>query len=211
MIELNSPEALHDLRVFLQRSESVSDGVVRLRCSQGALRATVCTFAPLGILDTAPTVLGMRIFPALEQEQFDLLLSGRAMLDRFAHLNAEATAIGVPPTRETAAWAGQDAPQDDWQRVSDIDTAVLNGVALAGIAEVAQALPDHPGEILVREVREHVWNRNLDGCDIVTGAAALTGHILGFFGRDPVASVYQAERWTRVTTSVGHVLMFRRG
>lgn len=209
-IELDSPEAMHDLRVFVQRADSVSDGVVRLRASQGALRATVCTFAPLGILDQAPTILGMRIFRIADRMDSDLLLSGRALLDRFARLDDDSVSLEIPPTRETAAWAGRDVPRDDWRRLDSLETSVLNGVALAGIAEVAAALPDNPGELLVREVRDHVWNRPLENYPELTSATALTGHILGFFSRDAVATVYQSDRWLRLSTSVGHVLVFLR-
>lgn len=209
-IELDSPEAMHDLQVFVKRADSVSDGVVRLRASQGVLRVTVCTFAPLGILDQAPTVLGMRILRTAESREHDLLLSGRALLDRFARLDKADVRLEIPPTRETAAWAGRDVPRDEWRRLASLETAVLNGVALAGIAEVAAALPDNPGELLVREVREQVWNRPLDIYPGLTSATAFTGHILGFFSRDEAATVYQSDRWLRLSTSVGHVLVFQR-
>lgn len=209
-IELDSAQALLDLRTFVQRAEQSSDGVVRFRSSDATVRVTVCTFAPLGILDSAPTVLGMRIFRTPSHETRDLLLSGRALLDRFARLEPEASAIEIPPTRETAPWAGRDVPQNDWQRGEDLEVAMLNGIALAGIAEVADALPDNPGELLVREIRDHVWNRELAGTATLTAAVAFTGHVLGFFSKDSVATVYRSGRWTRVSTSVGHVLVFRR-
>lgn len=171
---------------------------------------TICTFSPVGILDTAATVLGMRIFRTSSPDERDLLLSGRALLDRFARLDSDATSLEIPPVRETAPWAGRDVPKDQWEWVEEVDVAVLNGIALAGITEVASALPDNPGEVLVREVREHVWNRPVEGSHTLTAAAAFTGHILGFFSKDAVASVFQCERWTRVTTSVGHVLVYTR-
>jgi len=116
----------------------------------------------------------------------------------------------LPPVRETASWSGVDAPQGEWVRVAELSASALNGIALAGIAEVARALPDNPGDLIVREVREQVWGQVLSQFSALTGASAFTAHILGFLSNQDRAQVFESGRWLRLSTSSGHVLVYRR-
>jgi hypothetical protein len=209
-IRLDDSQSVSDFRVLLQRAEKSTDGVIRLRADQGILRATVCTFAPFGLLDAAPTVLGMRTFAETNLTEMDALLSIRSLLDRLARTEPTETLLSMPATRETASWAGVDAPQGNWVEVAELAAGELTGVALAGIAEVAQALPENPGELIVREVRQQVWARELSGFSELTSASAFTAHMLGFLTNQSSARVYQSGRWLRLSTSSGHVLVYRR-
>lgn len=204
-------ESLADLRTFLQRAADVTDGVARFTSGDGVLRVSVCTFAPFGILDQVPTVLGMRTFAELSGLDTDAVVSGRAMLDRIAHQAPTATQLGIPPMRETAAWAGVETPKGGWQQQTEISTSTLTGFALAGIAEVADALPNQPGDVLVREVRGHVWGREIEGSQGIPQSAAFTAHMLGFLAQDAPVRVFESGRWLRLSTHTGHVLVYRRG
>lgn len=203
-------EALSDFRTFLERATHCTDGVVRLTSGNGVLRATVCTFSPFGLLDTAPTVLGMRVFAETSDAECDALLSVRGMLDRIAHLDPGSVTLGIPPMRETATWVGIEPPQSGWLRRHTLDASQLNGSALAGIAEVAEALPDQPGDMLVREVRAKIWGAPSSNEIELPRSVAFTAYMLGFLASAQNADLFEAERWMRVSTPTGHVLVYRR-
>jgi len=209
-IQFDDDRSVSDFKVFLQRAEKSTDGVVRLRADRGTVRATVSTFAPFGLLDSAPTVLGMKIFSEETAQDLDALVNIRALLDRLARSEPQETELPLPPMRETAPWAGVDAPQGDWVAAGEIPTSMLNGIALAGISEVAQALPDNAGELIVREVRQQVWSRELSDFPQLTTGVAFTAHILGFLSNTENAHVFESGRWLRLTTRSGHVLVYRR-
>lgn len=208
--QLKNTEALADLRVFVERSLQSTDGVIRFTCGDSTLRVTVCTFSPFGILDSSPTVLGMRIFAEESGATFDAVGSARAILDRIAHLEPGELSIGIPPMRETATWVGVEPPKQDWRQIAEIPAATLNGVALAGIAEVADAVPEQPGEVLVRDVRQKIWGAPFDPMPEMPRSVAFTGHMLGFFTHPSNALIYESGRWMRVSTPSGHVLLYRR-
>lgn len=210
ILQLGDDQSLSDLRVFLHRAEKSTDAVVRLRAEDNVLRASVCTFSPFGLLDASPTILGMRTFAELSGTRLDTLLSIRGLLDRIARLAPDETIVPIPPIRETAAWAGVDAPRGDWAFVSELPVALLTGAALAGIAEVADALPENPGELIVREVRQQVWGRPIADGGQLTAATAFTAHMLGFLASHDVVRVFSSGRWMRISTPSGHVLVYQR-
>lgn len=209
-LEFEDAQSVADARLFLERASGVTDGVVRFTASGSVLRTTVCTFAPLGILEQVPTVLGMRTFTERSGSTFDAVLSARSILDRIAHLQPGDTVLGIPPVRESAAWVGVDSPKSGWVATGQVSTESLNGVALAGIAEVADALPEKPGEVLVREVRGHVWGSSLMELPELPKSVAFTAHMLGFLSQDAPALVFESGQWMRLSTKTGHVLVYRR-
>ncbi|WP_244301023.1 hypothetical protein [Leucobacter insecticola] len=78
-------------------------------------------------------------------------------------------------------------------------------MAADGIARVAEALPENPGELVVQQVRGAVW-----GAEIAPGlpaAAAFAGETLGFFSGDDPARLSKSLTWTRLSTGRGHVLV----
>lgn len=210
-------EGLSDFRLFLERSIPITDSAVRLSLSEGVLRITVCTFAPFGLLDEVPTVLGMRIMHAADSEPFDALVPTRGMLDRIAHLSPGELELGIPPMRESAAWVGINPPKGGWNNVGELDVDQLSAVAIAGIEEVAEALPQNPGDLLVKDVRSRVWNAPIElGSESDTQKAAVprsvafTGHMLGFFSPGESAQLFESGNWLRLSTTHGHVLVGRR-
>lgn len=217
VVKFADTESLSDFRLFLERSMPVTDSVVRLTLSEDVLRITVCTFAPFGLLDEAPTVLGMRIMHATDSEPFDALVSTRGMLDRIAHLSYGELELGIPPMRESAAWVGIDPPKGGWEKIGELDVALLSKDALAGIEEVAEALPHSPGDLVVRDVRSRVWNAPIEmGSEpdkqkvAVPRSVAFTGHMLGFLSAGESAQLFESGNWLRLSTALGHVLVGRR-
>jgi hypothetical protein len=224
--------ALGDLQTFLGRSARIDDGAVRLIGSGGVLAVYTCVLQPAGLLDRAPTVLGLRTFAADTQAPVDSVVPIRALLDRLARLEGPATGspgepvgVLVPPDTATAPWAGISPPRAGWERLPDTTADVLRDAARAGIEEVAAAVPTGIGEQIVTRVRGEVWGRPVDGAPDVVAGGAFAAYGLGFLGPDPdpdpaapaapvddveaPVAVLRAGSWTRLTTARGHVLVRR--
>jgi hypothetical protein len=186
-LSLIDAASLGDLKVYLGRAARVDGGSVRLIGGMGVLAAYTAALTPRGLLDSAPTVLGLRTFALSTQDAFDTLVGIRPLLDRLAQTsllrNSHEGPIDVvlPPAETGVAWAGISPPRGGWQRVGELDPGLLETVAAEGIAEVAAALPADPGDLLVHKVRTEVWGRALPGTgvtgagDPATGAAAVGG------------------------------------
>ena len=58
---------------------------------------------------------------------------------------------------------GRDRRRGGWRSVPPVTATLLDGVAQAGIDEVASVVPDGAGEQIVRRVRSEVWSRPIDG------------------------------------------------
>jgi hypothetical protein len=219
--------ALGDLQTFLGRSARVDDGAVRLIGSGGVLAVYTSVLQPAGLLDRAPTVLGLRTFAAETQAPVDSVVPIRALLDRLARLEGPATGspgepvgVLVPPDTATAPWAGISPPRAGWERIADVAASTLRSAARAGIDEVAAAVPTGIGEQIVTRVRGEVWGRPVEGAPDVLAGGAFAAYSLGFLGPDPApdaaaddgeapVAVFRTGPWTRLTTSRGHVLVRR--
>jgi hypothetical protein len=219
--------ALGDLQTFLGRSARVDDGAVRLIGSGGVLAVYTSVLQPAGLLDRAPTVLGLRTFVAETQAPVDSVVPIRALLDRLARLEGPATGspgepvgVLVPPDTATAPWAGISPPRAGWERIADVAASTLRSAARAGIDEVAAAVPTGIGEQIVTRVRGEVWGRPVEGAPDVLAGGAFAAYSLGFLGPDPApdaaaddgeapVAVFRTGPWTRLTTSRGHVLVRR--
>jgi hypothetical protein len=219
--------ALGDLQTFLGRSARIDDGAVRLIGSGGVLAVYTCVLQPAGLLDRAPTVLGLRTFAAETQAPVDSVVPIRALLDRLARLEGPATGspgqpvgVLVPPDTATAPWAGISPPRSGWERLPEIGADALRTAARAGIDEVAAAVPTGIGEQIVTRVRAEVWGRPVAGAPDVVAGGAFAAYGLGFLGPDPepaaavddaepAVAVLRAGSWTRLTTARGHVLVRR--
>src|ERR1700712_4329727 len=89
--------ALGDLHVFLGRALRVEDGSVRLIGGSGVLAVFVSVLHPPGLLDESPTVLGLRTFALVSQEQFDAVVPVRSLLMRVeSQLEAATAAVAEP-------------------------------------------------------------------------------------------------------------------
>jgi hypothetical protein len=205
--------SLSDLKVFLSRAARLGSGSVRLIGGSGVLAIYVPVLHPKGLLDAAPTVLGLRTFALATGGEFDLVVSSRAMLDRIAMLSVTVNSdsgpvdIAPPPTESSAAWMGISPPRGGWSAAGSIEVDVLEQVAREGIAEVAAAIPTGTGEQLVHKVRSEVWGRGIPGTEPrVPAGVAFAATSLGFLKTNTPAQVFVSGTWTRVSTRGGHVL-----
>ncbi|WP_350349718.1 hypothetical protein ABIQ69_07385 [Agromyces sp. G08B096] len=209
--------SLGDLHTYLQRAGRVEDGSVRLIAGSGILAVYTAILYPRGILDESPTVLGLRTFGLVDTEDFDAVVPMRSLVERIVRARGELgeddesrpVSMSRPPEVNTVTWAGISPPRGGWRPIGETDAPTLEAAARAGIAEVAEAIPDGTGEQLVQRVRSEVWGRGVDGIEYVPAGAAFAAYSLGFLGDDPVR-VFETGPWTRLSTRRGHVLVRRK-
>jgi len=208
--------SLGDLKVYLGRAARVDNGSVRLIGGLGVLAAYTAALTPKGLLDSTPTVLGLRTFALSGADAFDVVVPIRALLDRLAQLSVlsnsveGAIEVPLPPAESGVAWAGISPPRGGWQAAGTLDAFALEIAAREGIAEVAEAVGTETGEQLVHRVRSEVWGRSLrDVTPPVPAGVAFCAVSLGFLKRDDAVSLYETGQWIRVSTRRGHVLARR--
>jgi len=197
------PQAAADLLTFASRAIRLGDGAVRLRADRGVLVTTAAPLAPRGLFDATPTVLGLRVSEIDPELECDLVVEASALLPA----PDDASAIVLPDTATSPAWAGVSPPRSGWKRTDAIDAAVLASRAQYGVAAVADALPADAGEDVVRAIRAQVWghpDQALGGLPLGTAFAAFA---LGFIAGGEEAAVRTSGVWTRVTLARGHVLV----
>jgi hypothetical protein len=210
--------ALRDLQVYLGRAARVEEGSVRLIAGGGVLAVYVAVFYPIGLLDEAPTVLGLRTFALRNTDAFDAVVPVRSLLERLNRLEsqvADAAAevvVTLPMEVNTVTWAAISPPKGGWVTLPSTASALLDGVARSGIDDVAQAVPTGAGEQIVHRVRSEVWGRPIDGLEHVPAGGAFAALSLGFLGdgAEDDVRIYETGPWTRLTTTRGHVLIKRK-
>lgn len=221
-VTLASTHDSADLQVYLERADRLGCEHVRLQGVGAALAAYIAVFTPMGLLDQAPTVLGLRVYERLLPEAtvavseigtgapLDTTVQVRALLDRLAH---DELNIPLPIPQPGVPWSGVSPPRGDWVLQGDIPSATLAKVAKAGIDEVAAA--NGLGTNIVQTVRQEVWGRPMtDAPSQLPAGAAFAALGLGFLGAESAAAsslenatVATSGTWTRLTTSRGHVLV----
>lgn len=199
-----------DLKIFLQRLLRAGEPEVRLVTRGRALAVFGCTQAPRGLLDALQVVLVMRAFGLAEEPgaAVDATVPGRALLDRLARLGIAGRELELPEAPAFAAWAGVLPPMSGWSPAGALDAASLRAVASEGIARVAAALPEQPGDPVVHRVRSEVWGAPV--ADGVPAGAAFAAEAMGFLGDEPVR-LATSRSWARLTTARGSVLVRGRG
>ena len=213
---LTDSQSLSDLIVFLSRSGRVLDGSVRLIASEGVLAVYSAIFYPRGLLDASPTVLGLRTFALASAVDLDKVVPVRSLLERLKRLETTASDATLPVTVivplevNTVTWAGISPPKGGWDRHGQTTAAHLEAAARAGIDEVAAAIPEGTGEMIVERVRAEVWGRQVDGLEFVPTGAGFAAFSLGFLSADEPVQLYESGLWTRLSTSRGHVLVRRK-
>ena len=162
---LSDALSLRDLQVFLSRAGRVEDGSVRLIATGGVLAVYVAVFYPVGLLDQAPTVLGLRTFEVTDTEDFDAVVPVGSLLERIARLelviedDAASVTVTLPMQVHTVTWAAISPPRGGWLELPGTGAELLGTVAKDGIDEVAAAVPTGTGEQIVHRVRSEVWGR----------------------------------------------------
>ena len=208
--------SLRDLQVYLSRASRVEDGSVRLMQAAGVLAVYTAILYPRGLLDSSPTVLGLRTFALTAPVELDAVVPVRSLLDRLARLTAAVraeevpVAVTVPLEVTTVTWAGISPPQGGWTLLGETDAALLDGAAQAGIEEVAAVIPAGTGGQIVQRVRSEVWSRPIPGLEIVPSGAAFAAVSLGFLPKDEPVRLFETGLWTRLSTSRGHILVRRK-
>jgi hypothetical protein len=197
------PQAAADLLTFASRAIRLGDGTVRLRAASGVLATTAAPLAPRGLFDATPTVLGMRISAIDPELECDLVVEASALLPA----PDDASAVVLPETATSPAWAGISPPRSGWEQTDAIDAAVLASRAQYGVAAVADSLPTDAGEDVVRTVRAQVWGQPDEALGGLPLGTAFAAFALGFIAGGEEAPVRRSGAWTRVTLTRGHVLV----
>ncbi len=196
-------DAAADALTFAARTARLGDGAVRLRGDGGRLVMSSAPLAPRGLLDSTPTVLGLRVLPVDPELVCDLVVEASALVvDR-----DDPRAVILPDTGLAPAWAGISPPQSGWTPDGGVAASVLASRAQWGIASVAESMPQDPGEDVVRTVRAAVWGVADDDLGGLPLGAAFVAFALGFIAGDEQAVRRTAGAWTRLTLARGHVLV----
>ncbi|MGP3536517.1 hypothetical protein ACTU3I_17110 [Microbacterium sp. RD1] len=195
-------DAAADLLTFAGRAVRLGDGAVRLQGGSGALVITTAPLAPQTLLDSTPTVLGMRILPIDPELQCDVVVSAETL----ALAPDDRTAVVLPDSAVSAPWAGISPPRRGWELAGGLSASVLAARSQWGIAAVADQLPADAGEEVVHAVRSHVWGEADEALGGLPLGVAFAAFALGFIAGEEDAAVRTVGSWTRLTLSRGHVL-----
>jgi hypothetical protein len=205
-------ESAEDLQAFLVRAKRLDpEGLVRLRAFGTVLAAYVAPIFSGNLMDSGPTVLGLRTTLLSEEAEVESLVSIVAVLDRLARVLEEPvwhpkhSAI-ILPASERAPWAGISPPRCGWLQTSTISEAALTEIAKNGIAEVADTLPEAVGGPIAARIRGDIWGRSIDLVSSLPTGAAFVAAGLGFLTEEEEIGVFEADGWVRLSSLHGHVL-----
>ena len=207
---LKDRETAVDLQAFLNRAKRLDqEGLVRLRAFGEVLAAYVAPIFAGSLMDSGPTVLGLRTSELDEPAELDVLVPIAAVLDRLAYLLADGSTTRFTlelPDSQRAAWAGISPPRVGWQSIGTINEVRLTQIARDGIEEVRQSLPESVGGPIAARIRGEIWGRGIkEDVTIPTGAAFVAAG-LGFMTENEEVGIFHAENWVRLSTDFGHVL-----
>lgn len=200
---LADAESAADALTFAGRADRFTDEAVRLQATSGILVMTAAALAPRGIGDATPTVLAMRALAADPELVCDLVVEASAL----SAASDDATAVQLPDTALSPAWAGVAPPRSGWSERPGIDASVLAAKAQGGIARVADAVPTDAGEDVVRAIRASVWGAPDDELGGLPLGVAFAAVSMGFISGSETARVYASGPWTRVSLQRGHVVV----
>lgn len=203
-----------DLQAYLARAKRLDpDGLVRLRAFGNVLAAYVAPIYSGNLMDTGPTVLGLRTCELSAPTEIDALVPIAAVQERLARLLGDADegkstkdfTIQLLETQR-APWAGISPPRQGWESLGTINESRLTQIARDGIAEVASSLPESVGGPIAARIRGEIWGRGIDLESRVPTGAAFVAAGLGFLTEHEEVELYQAEGWIRLSSQHGHVL-----
>lgn len=199
-----------DLQSFLNRARRLDpEGMVRLRAFGDVLAAYVAPIFAGNLMDSGPTVLGLRTSELAAPAEIDVVVPIAAVQERLARL------IDSPDTKEfkvqlveaaRAPWAGISPPRQGWMAMGTINETRLTQVARDGIAEVAAAIPESVGGPIAARIRGEVWGRGIDLESMVPTGAAFAAAGLGFLTENEEVGLFHADGWIRLSSMHGHVL-----
>lgn len=205
-------ESAVDLQSYLSRAKRLDpEGMVRLRAFGEVLAAYVAPIFAGSLMDSGPTVLGLRTIEITEPAELDAVVPLSAALDRLAKIVTDAQSgstelkFEIPPTTR-AAWAGISPPRTAWLEVGSINETRLTQIARDGIAEVAAAIPESVGGPIAARIRGEIWGRGIDLESKVPTGAAFAAAGLGFLTENEEVGLYHTDGWVRLSAMHGHVL-----
>jgi hypothetical protein len=199
-----------DLQAYLARAKRLDpDGLVRLRAFGDVLAAYVAPIYSGNLMDSGPTVLGLRTCELAEPAEIDVLVPIAAVQERLARQLAEGAdtkefKIQLVETQR-APWAGISPPRQGWEQVGTINESLLTQIARDGIAEVAASLPESVGGPIAARIRGEIWGRGIDLESKIPTGAAFAAAGLGFLTENEEVGLYQAEGWIRLSLSLIHI------
>jgi hypothetical protein len=196
-----------DLRTFTARARASDDGAVRLQAAGQVLAAYVCMLRPAVLGEAVPTVLGLRTMPLAQPAQVDTTVALASVTDRLARMQDDVV-FAVPTATVRQNWAGVLPPRSGWEPAGSVANPVLEEAARAGIADVAGRLPERPGALMVNNMRGAVWGRTIPEAPAgLPAGAAFGAFALGFLADGETPALFTNGRWTRLSTSRGHILV----
>jgi hypothetical protein len=200
---------LSDLTGFLNRAKKLdSEGAVKLRCFGEVLAVYVSPIFSGSLMGDGPTVLGLRTLKLSEPAELDGTFELASILERLANLGSRLD-FTIPPNQVRVAWSGVIPPRQGWEELGEIEQQQITNWAKAGIAEVAEALPESVGSSIAAKVRLQIWGRAVDVDLGIPGAAAFAMAGLGFMRPQEQIKVFGANNWLRLSSANGHVLSKR--
>ena len=204
-IDFGDERALADFATFVGRARQVrEEGAVRLQVMGGLLLTTVAVLDGSGLMGEG-TVLGLRVVPVAVTADLDATVSFASISDRLAR--GGGAVLPVPPVTVSVPWAGLTPPRGGWEPVGSLPSSDVDAIARQGISAVAEGSPAAAGGPVVEALRRRVWSAMSDTRPPIVAGLALGAHVLGFTVAGSTASVSANGRWTRLSTSQGHVLV----
>lgn len=201
------PLIVADLRTFIARARAAEDGAVRFQASGAVLAAYICILRPRILGEATPTVLGLRTMPLATPAHIDTTVALASVSDRLARMGDADVVMQVPPTTVTESWAGVLPPRAGWEPQGDLSPDLVETAARNGIREVAETVPNNPGALIVNSARGAIWGRSIADLSVdIPAGAAFGAFALGFLTKDERPAILTNGRWTRISTSRGHVL-----
>ncbi len=202
---LADAETAVDAQTFASRAARVGDGAVRLRAADGVLVMTCAPIAPRGILDSAPTILGVRVLAVDPELACDVVVDG-------ASLRAHGVTLELPDAGMRVAWAGISPPVSGWVATGEISSTELASAAQRGMEEVATTVPTDAGEDVVRQIRGAVWGAPDPVLGGIPRGVGFVAQVLGFLGLEAESvPLRESGPWLRLSLRRGHVLVRRSG
>ena len=205
-------ESVVDLQSYLSRAKRLDpEGMVRFRAFGKVLAAYVAPIFAGSLMDSGPTVLGLRTLELKQEAELDAVVQLSAALDRLAKMTADAEGSASEfkfdmPITQRAAGAGISPPRTAWREIGSINEVRLTQIARDGIAEVAAAIPESVGGPIAARIRGEIWGRGIDLESKVPTGAAFAAAGLGFLTENEEVGLYHTDGWVRLSAMHGHVL-----
>ena len=204
------PQSYADVATLVQRARIADpDAAVRLVVKGNRLGLFAGVLAGSGLFAEGAAI-GHRAVLLDAGPPLDVTVSAASLADRFARARQHERVLPVPPAQTHAPWVGQLPLAGPWAAADPVGLRPLHDAALAGIAQIAQAVPDAVGGAAVDAVRQRVWG-TLSEDTRLPAAVGFAAYALGFFGAVPPeltaqAQVWRCGRWARVRFPHGQVL-----